>query len=434
MGFTKMTVRDAPLYGKTVLVRADYNVPLAHNGDTITIHDDYRIAMSLPTIQYLREQNCTVVICAHLGRPDGAPKPELSLEPIAQRLADFLHAPVHFVPATIGDTVTQTIKSLPHGSVVLLENLRFHPEEEANDEQFARALARDSTADYFVQDGFGVVHRAHASTDAVTHYLPSVAGLLVERECTILDKVAHHPARPFAVVLGGAKISDKIGLVQDFVKKADKVVIGGAMANNFLAWAGYPIGASKFDEDASKIVDGIMEVICGDQHDHKMCVGSNKKLLLPVDVAVTKQITDDMSQAKRVVKTLDAVADDDIIVDLGDASIAALPGFLDGSKTVLWNGTLGYAEAPAFANGSAALAQWLADNRLKLESVVGGGDTADFVLKWDTKKHGASFTHVSTGGGASLELLSGEKLPGIEALLNKSKHPSIDKKASHTVH
>ncbi|MBL8159141.1 phosphoglycerate kinase [Candidatus Saccharibacteria bacterium] len=415
MSFDKMTIRDLPLAGKTVLVRADYNVPLSEEGGKQTIHDDYRIVMSLPTVQYLREQGCKVVLCAHLGRPDGKPDARYSLEPVAQRLADYLHTPVRFVPACVGDRVRQAVKGMSPGEVILLENLRFHAEEEANDAAFARQLAGSSLADYFVQDGFGVVHRAHASTEAVTHHLPSVAGLLLERECSVLGRVAHRPRRPFSVVLGGAKISDKVQVVEQFIKKADKVIIGGAMANNFLAWQGYQIGKSKFDEEAVRIVERIMHKLCGEVHDHRMCVQQNEKLLLPLDVAVGAEVSAD---AQRVNKPLTDVAADDYILDVGEATIAAMEKFLEGSATVLWNGTLGYAEVPAFAAGSAALAAWLAGHKDSLESVVGGGDTADFVLRWDAA-HGDSFSHVSTGGGASLELLSGKTLPGVAALLGK---------------
>lgn len=405
MAFTKLTIRDVPLTGKTVLLRADYNVPLVEQGGRMVIHDDYRVVMSLPTLRYLLEHDCRVVICAHLGRPDGKVDAKLSLEPVAQRLADDLHRPVHFVPACIGDKVKQVVKAMPPASLVLLENLRFHPEEEANDETFARQLATDSGADYFVQDGFGVVHRAHASTEAVTHFLPSVAGLLLEREVSVLTKVADAPERPFSVVLGGAKISDKVQVVEDFIKKADKVVIGGAMANDFLAWQHHPIGRSRFDQAAESVVGRIMQHLDRD--------GTMGKLLLPLDVAVA---ADDGPDAARVVKQLDDVAETDRILDIGDATIIAMEQFLEGSKTVLWNGTLGYAESAQFATGSAALASWLAARKGQLESVIGGGDTADYALRWDGK-HGASFSHVSTGGGASLELLSGEKLPGVEALL-----------------
>lgn len=415
MTINSMTVRDVPLAGKTVLVRADYNVPLVERDGRWEIHNDYRIVMSLPTLQYLREQGCKIVICAHLGRPDGQPDQRYSLEPVAQRLADYLKAPVSFVPVTVGDRVTQTVKSLPSGGIALLENLRFQPQEEANDSAFAKQLASDSQADYFVQDGFGVVHRAHASTEAITHCLPSVAGLLLERECNTLQEVAQRPRRPFAVVLGGAKISDKVTVVQQFIKMADTVIIGGAMANNFLTWQGYNIGKSKHDDAADQVVARIMRAFCAEHHDHRSCLTTHDKLLLPLDVAVAKSIAAD---APRQVKALEAVEADDIILDIGDATIAAVAQRLEGSAMVLWNGTLGYAELPAFAAGSAAVADWLATHPATM-SVIGGGDTADYVLSWDAKG-GASFGHVSTGGGASLELLSGEILPGVAALLPKA--------------
>lgn len=412
MLFPKQTIRDIPLEGKTVLLRADYNVPLEDDG---RIADDYRIKQSLPTLQYLMEQKCKVVICAHLGRPDGKPEMKFSLEPVAQHLANLIGVPVHFVPDCVGDRVKQTIKSLDKTSIVLLENLRFQPQEEANDEQFARLLAKDTGADYFVQDGFGVVHRAHASTDAITRQLPSVAGLLLEKEYTNLVQVRDHPKRPLVAILGGAKISDKITVVDDFIRKADKVVIGGAMANTFLQWLGYPVGKSKVEEGVEEAIVRIMRQVCGEHHDHRECLLHNPNFILPIDVAVATTLEDG---APRQIKKLEDVAADEYILDIGDATIERVAEVLQGAREVLWNGTLGLAEHDSFAHGSARLALWLAQYKDKLHSVIGGGDTADFVLHWDGA-HGGSFGHVSTGGGASLELLAGEKLPGIEALLDK---------------
>lgn len=412
MKLPKQTIKDVPLDGKTVLVRADYNVPLEDDG---SIADDYRVKQSLATLHYLLEQNCKIVIISHLGRPDGKVNKKFSLEPVAQHLSNLIGKPVHFVPDCIGDRVAHSIKELGNGSIFLLENVRFHAGDEKNDEEFARQLARDAQANYFVQDGFGVVHRAHASTEAVTHFLPSVAGLLIEKEYTNLVQVRDNPKRPFVAVLGGAKISDKIQVVDDFVKKADKVVIGGAMANNFLKWEGYPIGKSKVEEGMDETVARIVRGVCDGSHDMRFCLRLNERFILPQDVATAKTLEAD---APRIVKKVEDVEEDDYILDMGDATIERIINAMEGAHTVLWNGTLGFAEHDNFAHGSARLALWLAQHKHETRSVIGGGDTADFALHWDGA-HGGSFNHVSTGGGASLELLAGEKLPGIEALLDK---------------
>lgn len=412
MIFPKQTIRDLPLHGKTVLVRADYNVPLETDG---SIADDYRITQSLPTLQYLMEQDCKIVICAHLGRPENQRNLKFSLEPVAQYLANLIRVPVHFVPECVGDRTKQTIKHAGANSITLLENLRFHPEEEANDEAFARQMAADCGADYFVQDGFGIVHRAHASTDAITRALPSAAGLLLEKEYANLVQVRDHPKRPLVVVMGGAKISDKITVVDDFAKKADKVIIGGAMANNFLKWEGYSVGKSKVEEGVEKIISQIIHDVCGENHDHKVCLRHNPRFLLPSDVATAKTLDDGVV---RTVKKVEDIEDDDYVLDIGDKTIEEMIRSLAGAKTVLWNGTLGLAEHDNFAHGSARLALWLAQHKTEVKSVIGGGDTADFALHWDAA-HGDSFGHVSTGGGASLDLLAGKILPGIDALLDK---------------
>ncbi|HEX6461735.1 MAG TPA: phosphoglycerate kinase [Candidatus Saccharimonadales bacterium] len=412
MAFHKQTVRGIELEGKTVLMRADYNVPLKSDG---SIADDYRLRQSLPTLEYLLDHNCTVVICSHLGRPAGKPDKKLSLEPIAQHLANLLHKPVHFVPECIGDRVKQTIKNIHKPAILLLENLRFHAEEEQNNADFARQLATDSLAHYFIQDGFGVVHRAHASTDRITQFLPSVAGLLLEKEVTLLESVRDNPKRPLAVVLGGAKVSDKIKVVEHFAKTADTVVIGGAMANNFFAWQGYNIGKSKLEPGQQAVIERVARLVCSDLHDHRMCLHNNQKIYLPSDVATAKVVGE---TARRVNKPVDQLAEDDLILDMGDQSIEHMLARLEGAKTVLWSGTLGVSELPNFAHGSARLCLWLAQHKTEVTSVVGGGDTADFVLHWDAA-HGQSFSHISTGGSACLELLAGQELPGVAALLSR---------------
>jgi len=398
-------MRKTPLKHKTVLLRADYNVPMQDG----KIDDDFRIRSSIPTIEHLLRDGCKVVVISHLGRPDGKPNKEYSLEPVAARLAKLLGRDVRFVDACVGPKVKMAIKRAPAKSVIVLENLRFHPEEEANDPAFARQLAADSGASYFVQDGFGVVHRAHASTDAITQILPSVAGLLLEREYVQIVGAMKHPRRPLVALLGGAKVSDKIQVIDALVRVADQIIIGGAMANTFLAYHGKPVGSSKVEADQNAVLDTIYRDI-----DRKVSAKFRDNfLVLPTDVAVAKTI--DESETRRNV-SVDDVAADDKILDIGDASIERMVAALDRAQTVIWNGTLGMAELPEFAHGSARAALELAQHRT-ITSIIGGGDTADFVLHWDARG-GESFTHVSTGGGASLELMAGEKLPGIEALLD----------------
>lgn len=405
MKFFKQTINTVPLQGQTVLLRADYNVPLKSDG---TIDDDFRIRASLPTIKKLLADGCKVVVISHLGRPEGRDL-KLSLEPIAQRLAEYLGESVRFVDQTIGDKVSMAIKRAPKRSVIVLENLRFYSEEEANDSAFAAKLAKNTGARYFVQDGFGVVHRAHASTVAITHYLPSVAGLLLEREYATITKAMKAPKRPLVAVMGGAKVADKIDVITEFIKVADTIIIGGAMANTFLAYKGYAMGKSRFEADEAATLDEIYAAA-------REKVGNDNVddfIVLPSDLAIGGSL--DASETRRN-KGIATLSPDDIALDIGDKSIERVVDIVSQAKTVIWNGTLGYAEVPHFAHGSARLALILATNPA-ITSIIGGGDTADFVLNWDARK-GNSFTHVSTGGGASLELMAGEKLPGIESLLD----------------
>ncbi len=404
--FNKKTVRDVPLDGKTVLVRADYNVPLDSTGN---IADDYRIVSSVPTIRYLvEERGCKVVIISHLGRPKGVDK-KLSLKLAAGRLQRLIGKPVKFVPASIGDKVKVATKQIAPGEIVVLENLRYHTEEEKNDPHFARQLAHDSHAKYFVQDGFGVVHRAHASTSAITQFLPSVGGLLIEREYQSIQGAMKHPKKPLTAVLGGAKIADKIELIDKFIKIADQIVIGGAMANTFLLYKGLAVGKSLVDPDETKIIDKIYQDVAKKVGLHKV----DEFLYVPTDVAVAQKI--DAKQPRKEVN-VHKVQENEIILDIGTHSENEIEKRIGKSGTVIWNGTLGYAEILNFAYSSARLALHLAKNP-DITSIIGGGDTADFVLGWDKQK-GKSFSHVSTGGGASLELMSGKKLPGVEALMD----------------
>lgn len=407
MGFNKKTVKNLPLDKTTVLVRADYNVPLKPDG---TIADDYRIRQSLPTLKYLLSRHCTLVLCAHLGRPDGRVKKEFSLEPVARRLEELLGVPVVFVPACVGDQVVQAAKAAKPGTVVLLENLRFHAEEEADDREFARRLARDSRARYFVQDGFGVVHRAHASTAAITEFLPSVAGLLLQKEVTTITGAMQAPEHPLVAVLGGAKISDKIGVIERFIDIADTLIIGGAMANTFLAFGHKPIGKSKVEPGLEGTIQSIYDrarAKIGPDGD------MDNFIVLPSDVAVADRID---AAAKRRDAGVWDVQPDDIILDIGMESIGRAAEAVKGARTVVWNGTMGYAELEQFSYGSARIALELAQNDA-ITSIIGGGDTADFALHWDVRQ-GGSFSHISTGGGASLELMAGQPMPGIESLLD----------------
>jgi phosphoglycerate kinase len=408
MSFYKQTIRDVPLDHTTVLVRADYNVPLGKDGK---ISDDLRIRASIPTLQYLLKRGCKVVIMSHLGRPEGR-DPKLSLEQIGQRLAFYLGQPIRFVNDCKGDRVYQTVKQTPKNGVVLLENLRYYPEEEADDHAFAQAIAKASGARYFVQDGFGVVHRAHASTHAITLYIPSVAGLLLEQEYTTITQAMSKPKRPLVAILGGAKVSDKIAVIERFVEVADTILIGGAMANTFLAHKGVAVGASKVEAGQSVVLEAIYAAAAKKVGPDRV----DEFIILPSDVAVAKSFND--TTTRRVVP-VNEIADDDLALDIGDQTIERFTEVIANARTVIWNGPVGYSEEDVFAHGSARVALTMATHP-KLTSIIGGGDTADFVLKWDGNG-GRSFTHVSTGGGAGLELMAGEKLPGVESLLDARK-------------
>lgn len=404
MTFFKRTIKDVPIDRKTVLVRADYNVPLNKKGE---ISDDLRIRASLPTLEYLLKAQCKVVIMSHLGRPEGRDA-SLSLEPIAKKLSELLGREVIFVDDCIGDKVVQAVKKAPANAVILLENLRFYSEEEANDEAFAKNIAKSTDARYFVQDGFGVVHRAHASTEAITHFIPSVSGLLLEREYVTITNAMENPQRPLVAVMGGAKVSDKITVIERLVQVADRIIIGGAMANTFLKYKGYNVGASKVEEGQQAVLDAIYSAAHTKSNGH-----ADDFIMLPSDLAVAEEV---FENATRRNVQLNEVGEKDLILDTGDDAIEAMAAEVRKAKTVIWNGTLGIAELPEFAHGSARLALELATNS-EITSIIGGGDTADFALKWDGNG-GESFTHVSTGGGASLELMAGKKLPGIESLLD----------------
>lgn len=404
--FYKKTMNKVPLAGKTVLVRADYNVPLTKDGK---VADDFRIRSSVPTIKKLLDENCRVVIVSHLGRPEGKRDMKYSLEPAAKRLAELLRRDVRFIDDCVGQKVYMATKRASKPSVTVLENLRFHPEEEANDMDFARQLAKQTHADYFVQDGFGVVHRAHASTSAITQFLPSVPGLLLEREVSTIMHAMKAPERPLVAIMGGAKVSDKILVIKAMIPVADQIIIGGAMANTFLAHDGERMGESLVEDGQDEMIEEIYAAAAKK-------VGKDKAkqfIQLPVDLGVATSLE---PNATRQDVSIKSVEKDKCALDIGPKSTEALLDHVKRAKTVIWNGTLGMCEIPAFRTASAALAEALTAKGAP-NSIIGGGDTADFAINWDAK-HGASFPYISTGGGASLELMAGERLPGVESLLD----------------
>ena len=410
MNFSKQTVRDIDVDRQVVLVRVDYNVPLKKDG---SIDDDLRIRASLPTIKYLIERQCKLVLMSHLGRPEGRDQSQ-SLAPVAARLSELLGQSVKFIDDCIGDKVYQTVKHAPCGSVILLENLRYYPQEEADDMEFAKNIAKSTGANLFVQDGFGAAHRAHASTHAITQFLPSFAGLLLEKEVTMINRSMELPARPFVAIIGGAKISDKIDLIKRFIDKADKILIGGAMANTFLKFKRYDMGKSLVESDQDEVLREIYDLATAKVGPENV----DDFLVLPKDLAVSTSI-DDPDQIRREV-SVDKIANDEMALDIGTQAIDQFCDIITTAKTIVWNGPMGIAEKEVFSIGSARIALAIAANNEDV-SIVGGGDTADFVLKWSGGDE-SSFTHISTGGGASMELMSGKKLPGVESLLDAYGH------------
>jgi len=427
--FTKQTIRDIELRDKTVLVRADYNVPVKDG----KITDDYRIKQSIPTLKYLLEQGAKVVVCSHLGRPKGPGDASASLFPVAKRLHELLGREVQFVPDCIGERVDKAAASLQPGQVLLLENLRFHPGEEANDPKFAKQLA--SVADVFVQDGFGVVHRAHASTEGVTHLLPSVAGLLLEREVDTITNVMKNPKRPLVAVVGGAKIADKIDILHQFIEFADFVAVGGAMANTFLKAEGIDIAASLVDAEEVSVAKDIMAKARAEAKRRRFV------FYIPQDAVVASKIeskaetriidfsahviADIENYPKRPPASSGHIAEHEMILDIGPFTGAFIAGSIQLAETVVWSGAMGVTEVKGlqgpigpFAHGTdlvmeAMLGQF-GNGPNKPFSLVGGGDTVGYV---ESRGLVGAFSHVSTGGSASLELMAGRKLPGVEALL-----------------
>lgn len=419
--------------GKRVLMRADYNVPVK-NGK---ITDDYRIKQSLPTIKYLLEQDVKLVIISHLGRPKGPGDESASLVPVAQRLSQLLDRKVAFAKDCIGEEAKQVADALEGGQIALFENVRFHPEEEKDDEDFAKAIVEAAGAELFVQDGFGVVHRAHASTDAVARIIPAIAGLLLEKEVDTITRVMESPERPFVAVIGGAKISDKIEILERLISMADLVAVGGAMANDFLVAEGYKPGKSLIDKESIALAKRILVKARAAEKER------NFNFLVPVDAVVSTAIdgtkptrlidfasnslADIEYYPKKPVHKAYSVMAEEMILDIGPMSAYQIAGAVRLAETVVWNGTLGVTETKGIAGAAAPFthstkiaveAMIGASNRHKNKAftLVGGGDTVGYV---ESEGLVADFSHVSTGGGASLELMSGHKLPGVEVLWDK---------------
>ena len=368
------TIRDVDVDRKTVLVRVDFNVPMADGA----IADDSRIRATMPTIRYLREHGARVVLLSHLGRPDGKPNPKYSLRPVAECLSELLGSPVGF--------------DSRDGDVVLMENVRFHPEEEQNDPAFAKQLAQ--LGDIFVNDAFGTAHRAHASTEGVAHNLPAVAGLLMDKEITFLGMALEHPTRPFVAIVGGAKVSSKLGVLNNLIDRVDRLLIGGGMANTFLRAQGREVGKSLLEVDLVPTASDLLQ--------------RGGKIILPSDVVVT---TDLKRAAEPRTTTVDDVRPDEMIVDVGPRSIEAFKVEIARAGTVLWNGPMGVFEDPRFAAGTLAIAHALAES--KATTIVGGGESVQAVEQAGVAD---KLSHVSTGGGASLEFIEGKVLPGVAAL------------------
>ena len=393
----KMTVRDTEVGGKRVLVRVDFNVPLDEKTGEIT--DDSRIRATLPTIKYLIERGARVILMSHLGRPKGRVVDGLRLATVAQRLSQILGQPVGITSDCIGPEVEKSVAGLRGGDALLLENLRFHSEEEKGDASFAQALA--SLGDVFVSDAFGTSHRAHASIVGVTQYLPAVAGFLMEKEINNLSSILENPARPFGSLLGGAKISDKIGVLENIMSKVDVLLIGGGMAATFLKAKSYEVGLSLVEADMLDTAAGLIEET----------TGRRVRLLLPVDVIVAHEPN---TEAKVETVSVGNIPKDKKIVDIGPQTIRNFGEELQNCKTVFWNGPVGIYEIPRFAKGTQEMARLLAS--LDAATIIGGGSTADIVSDMGLAD---KMTFVSTGGGASLEFLGGETLPGVAALLDK---------------
>ena len=403
----KLTVRDVDVTGKKVLVRVDFNVPLDEN---MRITDDTRIRASMPTIEYLLDKNAAVILMSHLGRPKGAVNPKYGLAPVAARLQELLpYVPVHFATDCVGPKVRELASTLEPGQVLLLENLRFHTEEEANDGDFSAQLA--SLADIYVNDAFGSAHRAHASTEGVARLLPSAAGLLMERELSIMGSALENPERPFVAILGGAKVSDKMGVIGNLLGKIDTLIIGGGMANTFLKSIGVPVGQSLVEEDRVKDAEALLG----------RAELQNVRVMLPSDVVIASEFS---AEADTQIVGIREMPEDVgqtgwRILDIGPVTSAEYADVIRQAKTVVWNGPMGVFEMQPFASGTLAVAQAVCDaTQSGAVTIVGGGDSVAAIEQMGL---GSCVTHISTGGGASLEFLEGVTLPGVAALRDKGK-------------
>lgn len=429
MAFWKQTIREYDIHGKRVLVRADYNVPIDESG---IITDDYRIKESIPTLQYALEQACSIVIVSHLGRPKGAQDSSVSLRPVAKRLSELFNREVKFAEACVGEEAREAVNALKPGDILILENLRYHKGEESNDDDFAKQLAEHG--DVFVQDGFGVVHRAHASTDAITRHLPSVGGLLLEREVNAITGVLDNPQHPVMAIVGGAKVSDKIGVLRRFIETADIVAIGGAMANVFLHAKGIDVAKSLFHKEDIPLAKEIIE-----QAEQKAAEKAFT-FYIPQDSVVadkidktartrivdwgTHVIADIEEYPKRPQQQHFQIKPEEMILDIGPYSAAFISGAMQLVQTVVWNGAMGVTETKGlqgpigpFSHGTETIVEsMLGQFGNRPYSLVGGGDTVAYIQQRGLVD---SFDHVSTGGGATLQLLSGVALPGVEVLREK---------------
>ncbi len=392
----KKSIKDIDIKNKKVLMRVDFNVP---QDEKLNITDDARIRAALPTIKYALAQNAKVILMSHLGRPKGGPEPKYSLKPVAERLGQLLGRPVLMAPDCIGTEVKKIVATMKPADVVLLENVRFHKEEEANDPAFAKELA--SLGDVYVMDAFGTAHRAHASTEGVTKYLPAVAGLLVEKEIEYFEKAVSNPAKPYVAILGGAKVSDKIEVINNLMKKVDALLIGGGMAYTFLKAQGVDIGNSKLEAD--KV--GLAKSILRESQKNKV------RILLPIDHVVADKV--DASANAKIIDGK-AIPAGMLGLDIGPKTVELFKDALKGARTIVWNGPLGVFEIDKFDKGSREIAKFISG--LKATSIIGGGDTAAAIAKFGLED---KMSHISTGGGASLEYLEGKTLPGIAALLDK---------------
>ncbi|WP_425806084.1 phosphoglycerate kinase [Desulfitobacterium sp. Sab5] len=392
----KQSVKDVKVKGKRVLVRVDFNVPIDENRQ---ITDDTRIRAALPTLRYLIEEGAKLILVSHFGRPKGQVNPKYSLAPVASRLSELLGQDVPMAPDCIGPEVTKKVMSLENGQAVLLENVRFHAEEEKNDPEFAKQLA--SLAELYVNDAFGTAHRAHASTEGVAHYIPAVAGFLMQKEVEVMGKALENPARPFVAIIGGAKVSDKIGVIENLLNKVNVLIIGGGMANTFLKAQGYSVGKSLVEEDKVALAAELLA----------KAKSSGVEIALPQDVVVAKEFK---AEAEHRTVSVNEIKEEEMALDIGPASAEIFAKHIAGARTIVWNGPMGVFEMKSFAKGTEKVAQAVAASAGT--TIVGGGDSVAAVEKMGVAER---LTHISTGGGASLEFLEGKVLPGVAALNNR---------------